>query len=103
MNNWSRVNICPLKNTAGVAIAGGTHVSGDLQYTTLLSRWQRSLSNGPRLEQWHCATSISCVSIEASIIRDQVRCNYIVTHNVLAGVWEPLTKEEDDRYDERID
>jgi hypothetical protein len=115
LNNCFRANIRSLKDTADVAVTGGTHVPGDLQYTTLLemqprvlhaellSRGQHSLSNDPRLEQWHCATSIGCVSIFTSTIRDQVRCNYIVTHNVLADVWEPLTKEEDDRYDERID
>lgn len=31
LNNCFRVNIRPVKNTADVAIAGGTHVPGDLQ------------------------------------------------------------------------
>jgi hypothetical protein len=37
------------------------------------------------------------------IFRDRDFCAYIVTHNVLAEVWELPPKEVEDRYDERLD
>ena len=63
----------------------------------------KSLLRSSGWEKWHCATSIECVSVSISILRGHNCCNYIVIHNVLADVGGLVPKEEEDKYDERID